>query len=367
ASRSLGYPAIVTWMEVTMHASPRMLKKGRNLSLAFQAGKSVVAGSPRGVDMAKVLPHGILQKAHDVSPTTGPWTFIDDTVCRNEGVEMTVVGDMQFAARSLATSFQQKDKTGRELSRRREGADPLAHRVKRTCSAVDLGVDVAGAKGRSQKKSRTRRERAKLRPNRIHKLRRLHGSHKVAQDLWRTGSYPAATFGRQVTGVPPTAVLSLRRQAAVAIVGHKRGRCLQTALQATLGVDDPGAPAQLCRLLLPKRVGKRSRLLLGGVTALLARSIGLFPTVGDDASKGAVLGDFDELLAAFSADVARLGWRKAAAHPRGETLTGGADLQLAQAELNSFVKKGSMDLWGATLAVLSGGQWPQDCKLEARY
>jgi hypothetical protein len=231
ASRSLGYPAIVTWMEVTMHASPRMLNKGRNVSLAFQAGKSVVAGSPRGVGMAKVLPHGILQKAHDVSPTTGLWTFIGDTVCSNERVEVRGAGGMQKAVESLATSFPQtwltiSDKTRLAVSSPGIEQELISSLIavgipiKLTGSAVDLGVDAAGAKRRSQKKFRVRLKRAKLRPNQIHKLRRLHGSHTVAQGLWRTGSYPAAADAHQVMGVPPTTVLSLRRQAAVAIVGH---------------------------------------------------------------------------------------------------------------------------------------------------
>ncbi|CAK0826321.1 unnamed protein product, partial [Prorocentrum cordatum] len=235
------------------------------------AGKSVVAGSPRGVNMAKVFLRGLLQKAHVVSPTKGLWIFIDGAVCRNQGVEMRVVGDMQKAAGSLATSFQQarlavSDKTRLVVSSPGTGKELISSLTaegipsKLTGSAVDLGGDAAGAT-RSQKKFRMRLKSAKLRSNQTQKLRRLHGSHKD----WS------------------------------------------------------------------------------------------FPIVGDDAFLGAVLGDFDELLAAFSADVARLGWRKAAAHPHGETLTGGADLQLVQAELNSFAKKGSMDLWGGTLTVVSGG------------
>eukprot|EP00959_Pyramimonas_sp_CCMP1952_P152822 3197290-Pyramimonas_sp.AAC.1 len=47
ASRSLGYPATVALMEVSKYASPRMPKTGRNVSMAFQAGKSVGAGPPR--------------------------------------------------------------------------------------------------------------------------------------------------------------------------------------------------------------------------------------------------------------------------------------------------------------------------------
>ncbi|CAK0866039.1 unnamed protein product, partial [Prorocentrum cordatum] len=305
ASRSLGYPATITVMEVTMYASPRMFKRSQC------------------VDMANAFLHGILQKAHVVSLTTGLWTLIDDAVCRNEGVEMRVVGDMQMAAESLATSFQQarltiSDKTRLVVSSPGIGKElifsltAVGIPVKLTGSAVDYGVDVAGAKRRSQKKFRARLERAKLRSNRIHKLRRLHGRHK----------------------------------AAVAIVR-------QTALQATLGIDDPGVllrralNTEWIRLWLAqpafhtriKRAWSIVRAKLGDEVSWRGiRGDWSFPTVGNDAFKDAALGDFDELLAASSADVARTGWRKAAAHPRGETLTGGADLQLAQAELNSFAK-----------------------------
>eukprot|EP00959_Pyramimonas_sp_CCMP1952_P050233 1049696-Pyramimonas_sp.AAC.1 len=56
-----------------------------------------------------------------------------------------------------------------------------------TPSAVDLGVDAAGARRRARPEFRTRVARAAARHGKIQKLRRLAGSHKVARGLWRAG------------------------------------------------------------------------------------------------------------------------------------------------------------------------------------
>eukprot|EP00959_Pyramimonas_sp_CCMP1952_P345967 7245791-Pyramimonas_sp.AAC.1 len=85
-----------------MYAAPRLIKRGVLVSSALEPGKSIVAGSPRGVDMAKVMLHGLLQEAHVACPRAGLWTFFDDTVCRTECARATVIGDMKSAAQSLA-------------------------------------------------------------------------------------------------------------------------------------------------------------------------------------------------------------------------------------------------------------------------
>ena len=71
ASKRLGYPASDTLLEVKIYASPRMIKQCRLVSTALDPGKSVVAGSPRRVDMAKVILHGLLDAAHVASPRAG--------------------------------------------------------------------------------------------------------------------------------------------------------------------------------------------------------------------------------------------------------------------------------------------------------
>eukprot|EP00959_Pyramimonas_sp_CCMP1952_P266048 5562375-Pyramimonas_sp.AAC.1 len=58
---------------------------------------------------------------------------------------------------------------------------PVTH----ASSAVDLGVDAAGARRRARPKFRSRLVRATARQGKIQKLRRLAGSHKVARGLWR--------------------------------------------------------------------------------------------------------------------------------------------------------------------------------------
>eukprot|EP00959_Pyramimonas_sp_CCMP1952_P183658 3840221-Pyramimonas_sp.AAC.1 len=68
-----------------MFAAPRLIKDKAVLSKPIEVSRSIVAGSPRGVSLAKVFLHPILQRAHTLSPRAGLWTFVDDTVARTEG------------------------------------------------------------------------------------------------------------------------------------------------------------------------------------------------------------------------------------------------------------------------------------------
>eukprot|EP00959_Pyramimonas_sp_CCMP1952_P045513 950980-Pyramimonas_sp.AAC.1 len=150
-----------------MHAAPRLVMRGVSVSSALEPGKSIVAGSPRGVDMAKVMLHCLLQEAHVASPRAGLWTFIDDTVCRTESARTTVIGDMKSAAQSIAQLFKDNRLTISDKTKLVASDDALGSSlvtslksmgipVTLTPSAVDLGVDAAGDRRRARPKIRTR-------------------------------------------------------------------------------------------------------------------------------------------------------------------------------------------------------------------
>ena len=72
------------------------------------------------------------------------------------------------------------------------------------------------------------------------KVRRVGRLRFATKKLWNTGVYPASVFGHQVMGTPPTTLLAMRRDAAAAAAGTKKGRCLTSVLQAGYGTADPG-------------------------------------------------------------------------------------------------------------------------------
>eukprot|EP00959_Pyramimonas_sp_CCMP1952_P089018 1862587-Pyramimonas_sp.AAC.1 len=64
------------------------------------------------------------------------------------------------------------------------------------------------------------------------KTRRLGRVRFVTKKLWNTGVYPSAVFGHQIMGTPLSTLLAMRRDAAAAVAGPKRGRCPNSVLQA---------------------------------------------------------------------------------------------------------------------------------------
>eukprot|EP00959_Pyramimonas_sp_CCMP1952_P387451 8119587-Pyramimonas_sp.AAC.1 len=62
-----------------MCIAPRILKLKQWASDLLTVTRSLVAGSPKGVQLAKVFLHPILERVHKVAPQTMLATYIDDT------------------------------------------------------------------------------------------------------------------------------------------------------------------------------------------------------------------------------------------------------------------------------------------------
>eukprot|EP00959_Pyramimonas_sp_CCMP1952_P331003 6931443-Pyramimonas_sp.AAC.1 len=60
-------------------------------------------------------------------------------------------------------------------------------------------------------------------------------------------------------------------------------------------------------------------------------------------------------------------WQGAAGHEAGDSLKAEADLLPLQQELRRFESRGQSDLWGLTLCVASGGQWPRQRQADSGY
>ena len=86
----------------------------------------------------------------------------------------------------------------------------------------DLGVANTAGKRRSLRMVKQRISKACARNLRIQHLVR---KNKRASKLYRTGTYPAATYGHQVAGLNMTRICKLRALAVQASGYAKPGRC----------------------------------------------------------------------------------------------------------------------------------------------
>eukprot|EP00959_Pyramimonas_sp_CCMP1952_P238280 4979351-Pyramimonas_sp.AAC.1 len=84
-ARKVGYPAALISLDVQQFLAPRYLQERAVLSRPIFPSRSIVAGFPRGVGLAKLFLHPILEFVHRRSPAAGLWTFVDDTTARCEG------------------------------------------------------------------------------------------------------------------------------------------------------------------------------------------------------------------------------------------------------------------------------------------
>eukprot|EP00959_Pyramimonas_sp_CCMP1952_P108879 2276682-Pyramimonas_sp.AAC.1 len=251
AGLQIGFPPIILLLEVGLYSFPRLLKKGQMITEAVEVTRSIVAGSGLGVPLAKVMLHRLLEKVHREVPPAGLWSYIDDIVGRAEGTKQKVIRDLEATAdvmsgglRELRLQISTKtklvassDDLGAELEKRLRRKGIPVEFVRAT---VDLGSDAAAARVRASARMMKRRAQARLRQRKVMKVRRLAKLRFVTKKLWSSGVYPASVFGHQLMGTPPTTLLAMRRDAAAAVAGAKRGRCLTTVLQAIYGTAEPG-------------------------------------------------------------------------------------------------------------------------------
>ena len=74
----LGFPAVGVALEVAAFIGPRFLQERNIASEAVWVTRSLVAGSARGVHLAKLFLHPVLDRAHRRAPEAALWTFVDD-------------------------------------------------------------------------------------------------------------------------------------------------------------------------------------------------------------------------------------------------------------------------------------------------
>eukprot|EP00959_Pyramimonas_sp_CCMP1952_P343446 7194161-Pyramimonas_sp.AAC.1 len=165
------------------------------------AYKGIIAGSPHGTTLARLILLPILRQAQAQAELAQMWTFVDDTVLRAEGVLRTLLKHLPSAAKTLCDGLKEfelpiSDKTvliGSTPKVRKLLAKKLRLYdipVTATAAAVDLGVDAAAATRRVQAKARKRQSSAAARFRKIHRLRSTALQARISAGLWRTGALP---------------------------------------------------------------------------------------------------------------------------------------------------------------------------------
>ncbi|CAK0809774.1 unnamed protein product, partial [Prorocentrum cordatum] len=365
------YPAIVVAMEVELFLGPRILKDQRHgISELVWPTRSAVAGSARGVSLAKVFIHGVLGKAHQVAPQAPLWTSVDDTTARCEGSRQMVKQEMKQVATQFVEGFVEAELESPAL--------PLQLAL----DATDRGGDAAAGRRRCRKKQRKR--------------------------------LLAATYGHQLQGLAPSSARKLRQQAGAAVGGKAGGRCLATVLAAGLEEDPaiklriqlvdswlelwetaPEVHARIHRVwpairgaLLSAGAARRWRRVRGPVGVLVAtlmgagwgpRTAGTWgrPEVDGTMTEWHLVESSSEAFGSFidrqpilhdlREDIMRQLWKQAAAHEDGGNLGSGADMLNARRELDRYARRGMWAEWGRTMVVISGGQWSRARKRERGY
>ena len=123
---------------------------------------------------------------------------------------------------------------GKRLVRIFAAADIIMNQEK---APRDLGVANTGGKKRSVGLVTKRINKACARNLRI---QHLVLKNKKASKLYRTGTYPAATYGHQVAGLNMTRIRKLRTLAVQASGYGKPGRCATTIINICHGAwHDP--------------------------------------------------------------------------------------------------------------------------------
>ncbi|CAK0873750.1 unnamed protein product [Prorocentrum cordatum] len=199
---------------------PRLLTGGhRGLNSELCPTRSAVAGSAQGASSAMVHIRQVLQRAHEVAPTCGLWTFMDDTAARMDGSRRPVVEAVRCASQFFERGFVVERGLAISENTAALASDAgLAEELwsalttpgapaTKASKAVDLGCDAAAGRQRARK----------------------------AKGPWTSGALPRAAHGAQAAGLAPWRVQELRRQAAAAAAGRARGCCFP-ALGGDLGV-----------------------------------------------------------------------------------------------------------------------------------
>ena len=90
AAPALEFPGLVLALELEMHMATRISKEDGSFSETIEPKRSIVAGSRRGLDFARVLMFFVLEKRARELKLVKHFSWIDDVVQRTDGTKKVI-------------------------------------------------------------------------------------------------------------------------------------------------------------------------------------------------------------------------------------------------------------------------------------
>ncbi len=239
---ALNFPLPIARACLAMYAGPRMLLLQGQAARELHPTRGIIAGCAIATTLVKVYYMRAFDKLVEQLPEgVDLEVYIDDVVLSADGdpgkvvsaladarakLLRTVTDDLEckIAAGKTAVVATNKVTTARL-------ADACGIPAAATAAAVDLGVDITGAKPRSAlSKGTKRRARAEAAVRRRARLRRLAAViGRRATKIYTAGIAPAGLYDSAIWGMDDGELLKSRRMAAETLRPKGRGRSL-TAL-----------------------------------------------------------------------------------------------------------------------------------------
>ena len=273
------------------YAGVRFLTAGYSgFSEGIVISNGVAAGCAQGNHAARLALYDILQKSHELHPSTTTAQWVDDLAQRTQAPPSEVVNKAVEAALQLVQDLQGSKlvvasksvviATTPQITKQVVSA--LARHeihIQEASQARDLGLDVSSARKPTRRTMAKRWVKAGRRTRRCARFGRW-ASKQASARLWRTGAWAQKAYGTAAMGAPLSWVKQARTRAAEAAQCGGRGRCLTTAIALLHPNADPAVhiPCNLIRQwLIFWEHNHRLRPYIGKVwakiaTAMVARS-----------------------------------------------------------------------------------------------
>ena len=227
---------------IFLYRPPRFICLAGTTAPPIIPGVGVVAGCTIASTWARVALVGVLDRLN-VCPSPNVQcniaVYIDDFVISAEGAARPLVRSLSRITMSLQAGLE--NEVGAKISAQKAivvaSSSGLAYDVRRAlgplggkaaASAIVLGVDTCGGRGRAAVRTSAFAARAAKCGTRCRRLRRVTAATSAGRTakLFSTGIRPAAAYGADVVGASPAFLRRLRLQAAATMRPRARGRSL---------------------------------------------------------------------------------------------------------------------------------------------
>ena len=243
---ALSCPPAIIVMTFTMYLAPRFLRGLGSVAEPIYPANSILQGCGFACHFARGLLRSLLYHVHRLYPVELT-EFVDDITHKVEGTRASVPAGFSsvggtcgqgIACSGLTVSL----KSGMAASSRDFGRlllNTLAEsdvRMGLQDHIRDLGLDAYTGRRPRKRIALRWRHSAALRAGKVSYLR---SRNAPGRRLFLGGVYPQSMYGVQQFGLSPTAVRTLRRQAARACSTLGQGTCLTSLLALEMGEHDP--------------------------------------------------------------------------------------------------------------------------------